>query len=96
MFDFYIFPLKSLPDDKLKTIQQTLDVMEQKYSESEMKITRLLSEKKELEEQLEMKDKFVCMAVRHLQELEKERNYLKMWFVSYFHPFHFTSLSPCT
>jgi CRISPR/Cas system CMR-associated protein Cmr5 small subunit len=41
-----------------------------------------------------MKEKLASMAMEHLQELEKERNDLKMRFVSYFHPLPFTSLSP--
>jgi hypothetical protein len=70
--------------------------MEQKFAESKVKIAQLLSEKKGLEEQLEMKDKLASRTMEHLQEIEKERDNLKKRFVSHFHPFPFTSLSPST
>jgi hypothetical protein len=68
--------------------------VEQNFSDSKIKITELLSEKRELEEQLETKEKLAFMATEHLQVLEKKKSYLITRFVSHFHPFPLTSLSP--
>jgi hypothetical protein len=68
--------------------------MEQKLSGSKLKTAQTLCEKKESEEQLETIKKLDSMSTEKPKELEKERNDLKMRFVSHFHPFPSASSSP--
>jgi flagellar motility protein MotE (MotC chaperone) len=66
----------------------------EKFSGSKLKTAQPLCEKKELEEQLETIKELDSMSTEQLKELEKERNDLKMRFVSHFHTFPSASFSP--